>query len=118
MSICLRLSVPVGSIDRTSDRECSDPGQRLPNSCTKLIAPGYRDRAGHTVGRQRVTVEEANTVAIALPDNCQRVFDYLRARSGLRSIRRMTCEPCPRPTWERMCEEIKAEVRGMGLETL
>jgi methylamine--corrinoid protein Co-methyltransferase len=96
---------------------CGSADGVLPNG-TGLEAR-FMGEVGHAVARQNLSLELANTLVLALVEKYEHVFDQPEGNPGVpfdRAYDQVSLVPVP--AWEKMYEEIKAEVRGMGLETL
>jgi methylamine--corrinoid protein Co-methyltransferase len=96
---------------------CGSADGVLPNG-TGLEAR-FMGEVGHAVARQNLSLELANTLVLALVEKYEHVFDQPEGNPGVPFDR--AYDPVslvPVPAWEKMYEEIKAEIRGMGLETL
>jgi len=74
---------------------------------------------GHAVTRQGLSLEKANALVLALLEKHEHVFDLPEGNDGVRFDQAYDTETLtPVPAWEQMYEEIKAEVREMGLGML
>ena len=74
---------------------------------------------GHAVARQGMTLNEANALILKLLEKYEHVFDMPDGNPGVRFDRAYNLQTMrPIPEWEQMYEEVKAEVREMGLEAL
>ena len=74
---------------------------------------------GHAVAQQGLTLEEANRLVLALLAEYEHVFDRPEGNPGSRFDEVYDLGTLlPVPAWEQMYEEVKAEVREMGLSAL
>jgi methylamine--corrinoid protein Co-methyltransferase len=96
---------------------CGSADGNLPNG-TGLEAR-FMGEVGHAVAKQGLTRQQANELILKLLPKYEHVFDLPDGNPGkrideaydLRSMR-------PVPEWQQMYDEVKAEVRTMGLEAL
>ncbi len=96
---------------------CGSADGNLPNG-TGLEAR-FMGEVGHAVARQGLDLQEANGMVLKLLEKYEHVFDQSGGNPGVRfdeaydlvSLR-------PLPAWQQMYEEVKAEVRELGLVTL
>ncbi len=73
----------------------------------------------HAAVRQGLTLKEANTLALRLIEKYEHVFDAPEGNPGVRFDRAYDLGTMrPVPEWQAIYEEVKADVRGMGLEAL
>lgn len=74
---------------------------------------------GHAVARQGVTLQEANRLVLALLEKYEHVFDMPNGNPGVRIDQAYDLQTMrPVPEWQTMYEEVKGELREMGLVTL
>lgn len=74
---------------------------------------------GHAVANQGLTLKEANTLVLKLLEKYEHVFDMPDGNLGARIDEAYDMKTLrPVPAWEEMYEEVKREVREMGLVTL
>jgi methylamine--corrinoid protein Co-methyltransferase len=74
---------------------------------------------GHAVVRQGLTLEEANGLVLKLLEKYEHVFDQSGGNPGVRFDRAYDMKTLkPRSEWQQMYDEVKAEVRDMGLSAL
>jgi methylamine--corrinoid protein Co-methyltransferase len=74
---------------------------------------------GRAAVGQRLSLNEANALVLKLLERYEHVFSMPGGNPGVRFDRAYSLEslrPCPE--WEQMYEEVKAEVRGLGLSEL
>jgi methylamine---corrinoid protein Co-methyltransferase len=74
---------------------------------------------GHAVTRQRMDLEQANRLALALLEKYEPVFKQPGGNPGVPFTQAYdTVSVKPRQEWEKLYREVKAEVRQMGLTAL
>jgi methylamine--corrinoid protein Co-methyltransferase len=89
----------------------------LPN-CTGLEAR-WMGEVGQAVARQRLDHDEANTLVNKLIQKYEHVFELLEGNPGKPFDQAYDLETIqPRLEWSSMYEEVKEEVRAMGLDAL
>lgn len=89
----------------------------LPNS-TGLEAR-FMGEVGHAVVRQGLTLAEANGLVLKLLERYEHVFDQPEGNPGARFDRAYDMKTLtPLPAWQQIYDEVKAEVREMGLRAL
>ena len=89
----------------------------LPNG-TGLEAR-WMGEVGHAAARQKLSLPEANAIILKLLERYEPVFSRPGGNPGVRfdlayDLRTLQ----PRPEWQQMYDEVKAEVRGLGLTAL
>jgi methylamine--corrinoid protein Co-methyltransferase len=96
---------------------CGSADGVLPNG-TGLEAR-FMGEVGHAVTKQGLSLEDANALVLALLEKYEHVFDLPEGNVGVPFDQAYDMETlAPLPAWEQMYEEIKTEVREMGLEVL
>jgi methylamine--corrinoid protein Co-methyltransferase len=96
---------------------CGSADGVLPNGSG--LEARFMGEVGHAVARQGLSLEEANTLVLALLDKYEHVFGLPEGNLGVPFDEAYDMEMLtPKPEWAQMYEEIKVEVREMGLETL
>lgn len=96
---------------------CGSADGLLPNG-TGLEAR-FMGEVGHAAARQGLTLSQANSLVLKLLEKYEHVFDRPEGNPGVRFDRAYDLATLrPMPEWQRMYEEVKAEVRAMGLEAL
>jgi methylamine--corrinoid protein Co-methyltransferase len=96
---------------------CGSADGNLPNG-TGLEAR-FMGEVGHAVAGQGLTLDEANALVLALLDKYEHIFDQPEGNPGVRFDVAYEVEALvPKPEWSQMYEEVKAEVREMGLTAL
>lgn len=89
----------------------------LPNG-TGLEAR-WMGEIGHAVAKQDLTLSEANRIVAFLLKKYQHVFEMSKGNPGVRFDRAYNLKTLqPVPAWQRLYDEVKAEVREMGLTHL
>jgi len=89
----------------------------LPNSTG--LETRFMGEVGHAVVRQGLTLEEANGLVLKLLEKYEHVFDQSGGNPGVRFDRAYDMKTLtPRPEWQQLYDEVKAEVRQMGLAAL
>ena len=74
---------------------------------------------GHAVARQGMTLQEANALILKLLEKYEHVFDLPEGNPGVRFDQAYDMKTLrPIPEWRQMYEEVKAELKEMGLEAL
>jgi len=74
---------------------------------------------GHAVARQGMKREEANALVLKLLAMYEHVFDLPDGNPGVPFDQAYDLSTLtPLTEWRRMYEEVRAEVRSMGLEAL
>jgi methylamine--corrinoid protein Co-methyltransferase len=74
---------------------------------------------GHAVARQGLTLQEANEMVLKLLDKYEHVFDMPEGNLGVSIDQAYNLETMrPVPEWQQMYEEVKEELRQLGLVTL
>jgi methylamine--corrinoid protein Co-methyltransferase len=77
----------------------------------------FMGEVGHAVTNQGLSLEDANTLVLALLEKYEHVFDLPEGNAGVPFDQAYDMEKLiPVPAWQQMYEEVKTEVRGMGLE--
>ncbi len=74
---------------------------------------------GHAVARQSLSMQEGNTLVLELLPKYEAIFDDPEGNPGLpfeKVYDLMTI--LPKPEWQSMYEEVKGELRQMGLTSL
>jgi methylamine--corrinoid protein Co-methyltransferase len=96
---------------------CGSADGLLPNG-TGLEAR-FMGEVGHAAARQGLTLQEANDLVLKLLEKYEHVFDLPEGNPGLSFAEAYDLQAMrPRPEWQQMYQEIKDELREMGLETL
>ena len=89
----------------------------LPNG-TGLEAR-WMGEVGHAVARQGLTLSQANQMVTGLLGRYEHVFQMQNGNPGVRFDQAYDLKTLkPVPAWQAMYEEVKTEVRGMGLASL
>ena len=79
----------------------------------------FMGEVGHAVTRQGLDLDEANTLVLHLLNKYEHVFDLPEGNAGVPFDQAYEMEELvPVPAWQQMYEEVKADVREMGLATL
>lgn len=74
---------------------------------------------GHAVTRQGLDLEQANALVLKLLERYEHVFDLSGGNPGVRFDQAYDLKTLkPIPEWEQLYEEVKQELRAMGLEAL
>lgn len=74
---------------------------------------------GHAVARQGLGLEEANRMVVKLVEKYEYVFDRSEGNPGVRFDQAYDLESVsPVPEWMQLYEEVKEELKEMGLTTL
>ena len=96
---------------------CGSADGKLPNG-TGLEAR-FMGEVGHAVARQGLKREEANALVLKLLAKYEHVFDLPNGNPGVSFDQAYDLGTLtPMPEWQRMYEEVKVEVRALGLEAL
>ncbi|HEC22732.1 MAG TPA: monomethylamine:corrinoid methyltransferase [Chloroflexi bacterium] len=96
---------------------CGSADGNLPNA-TGLEAR-LMGEVGHAVARQGMTLQEANALILKLLEKYEHVFDLPEGNPGVRFDQAYDMKTLrPIPEWRQMYEEVKAELKEMGLEAL
>jgi len=86
----------------------------LPNG-TGLEAR-WMGEVGQAVVRQRLTLDQANSMVNKLLDRYEHVFQQPNGNPGVRFDRAYDMDTLqPVPAWQRIYEEVKEEIRELGL---
>lgn len=89
----------------------------LPNG-TGLEAR-WMGEVGHAVSRQGLTFNQANQIVTDLLNRYEHVFEMRNGNPGIRFDKAYDLKTLqPIPAWQRLYNEVKAEVREMGLDCL
>ena len=89
----------------------------LPNG-TGLEAR-WMGEVGHAVARQGLTLNQANQIVTDLLSRYEHVFQMRNGNPGARFDEAYDLETLqPVPAWQKLYDEVKAEVREMGLAYL
>lgn len=89
----------------------------LPNA-TGLEAR-FMGEVGHAVTRQGPTLAEANALVLKLLAKYEHVFEQPEGNPGARFDQAYNLQTLtPRPEWQQLYDEVKAEVRELGLAKL
>jgi methylamine--corrinoid protein Co-methyltransferase len=79
----------------------------------------WMGEVGHAVTRQRLDLEGANQLVVRLLEKYEPVFSQPEGNPGLRFDQAYDLESIqPRPEWNRLYQEVKQELIGMGLTGL
>ena len=79
----------------------------------------FMGEVGHAAARQGVTLEEANKMVLLLLTKYEHVFDKPEGNPGVSLDEAYDIQVMkPIPEWQQMYEQVKVEVREMGLPTL
>jgi methylamine--corrinoid protein Co-methyltransferase len=79
----------------------------------------WMGEVGHAVTRQRVDLEQANRLVLALLEKYEPVFKQAGGNPGAPFTQAYDPDTVqPRPEWEKLYREVKTEVRQMGLTAL
>jgi methylamine--corrinoid protein Co-methyltransferase len=79
----------------------------------------FMGEVGHAVARQGLTLREANGLVLKLLEKYEHVFDQPDGNPGVRFDQAYDMQTLtPRPEWQQMYDEVKSEVRAMGLTDL
>ena len=74
---------------------------------------------GHAVTRQGLGLEEANALVLKLLEKYRHVFTQPGGNPGVRFEQAYDLETLrPRPEWEQMYQEVRAELAQMGLHEI
>jgi methylamine--corrinoid protein Co-methyltransferase len=87
-------------------------------NCSGLEAR-FMGEVGHAVARQGLSLHEGNTLVLELLTKYEAIFDDPEGNPGLpfeQVYDLMTIQP--KPEWQSMYEEVKGELRQMGLTSL
>lgn len=96
---------------------CGSADGLLPNG-TGLEAR-FMGEVGHAVTRQGLNLKEANDLVLRLLTKYEQVFEQPEGNPGVRFDEAYDIQTMrPVPEWQQMYEQIKAEVRKMGLTEL
>lgn len=96
---------------------CGSADGNLPNGTG--LECRFMGEVGHAVARQGLTLKEANTLVLKLLEKYEYVFDRPAGNPGVRFDQAYDLQTLrPVPEWQQMYEEVKADVRAMGLEAL
>jgi methylamine--corrinoid protein Co-methyltransferase len=96
---------------------CGSADGNAPNG-TGLEAR-FMGEVGHAVTRQELSLKEANDLILKLLDKYEEVFDRPEGNKGVRFDRAYDLRTLrPNPEWQRMYDEVKQDVRKLGLEAL
>lgn len=96
---------------------CGSADGLLPNG-TGLEAR-FMGEVGHAVVRGGLALRDANTLVLSLLEKYEHVFDRPEGNPGLRFDEAYDMRTLqPRPEWQQLYEEVKREVREMGLPAL
>jgi methylamine---corrinoid protein Co-methyltransferase len=96
---------------------CGSADGNAPNG-TGLEAR-FMGEVGHACTRQGLTLDEANTLALKLLERYEHVFSQPGGNPGVSFSQAYDLETLrPLPAWQAMYEQVKAEVKEMGLTTL
>jgi methylamine--corrinoid protein Co-methyltransferase len=79
----------------------------------------FMGEIGHAVARQGLTLQEANGLVLKLLEKYEHIFDQPDGNPGVRFDQAYDMQTLtPRPEWQHMYDEVKSEVRAMGLTDL
>jgi methylamine--corrinoid protein Co-methyltransferase len=79
----------------------------------------FMGEVGHAVARQGLTLREANGLVLKLLEKYEHIFDQPDGNPGVRFDQAYDMQTLtPRPEWQQMYDEIKSEIRAMGLTAL
>jgi methylamine--corrinoid protein Co-methyltransferase len=79
----------------------------------------FMGEVGHAATQQRLGLEEGNALVLRLLAKYEHVFDNPAGNPGARFDQAYDMATLtPVPEWQRMYEEVKADVRAMGLSAL
>ncbi len=96
---------------------CGSADGALPNG-TGLEAR-LMGEVGHAVARQEISLSEANAMILELLDRYEHIFDNPDGNPGARIDQAYDLATMrPVPEWQLMYDEVKAELRELGLVTL
>ncbi len=96
---------------------CGSADGNLPNG-TGLEAR-FMGEVGHAVAKQGLTRQQANELILKLLPKYEHVFDLPDGNPGKRIDEAYDLSAMrPVPEWQQMYDEVKAEVKAMGLEAL
>jgi methylamine--corrinoid protein Co-methyltransferase len=74
---------------------------------------------GHAVSRQKLSLNEANSLIMRLHQKYGHVFQQAGGNPGVAFDQAYDLQTLtPLPAWERMYQEVKSEIRNMGLAAL
>lgn len=96
---------------------CGSADGNAPNG-TGLEAR-FMGEVGHAVARQGLSLRDANTLILKLLDRYEHVFSYPEGNPGVsfdQAYDLQTLQPVP--AWQELYEQVKTEVRQMGLVAL
>lgn len=79
----------------------------------------WMGEVGHAVAKQGMTLQEANGIILKLLDRYEHVFDLKNGNPGVRFDKAYDLNTLkPVPKWQKMYDDVKSTVRGMGLPYL
>jgi methylamine--corrinoid protein Co-methyltransferase len=79
----------------------------------------FMGEVGHAATKQRISLQEANSLVLQLLQKYEHVFDNPAGNPGLRFDQAYDMQTItPLPAWQQMYEDVKAEVQEMGLTAL
>jgi len=79
----------------------------------------FMGEVGHAAARQGLSLKEANDLVLRFMAGYEHIFDLPGGNPGLRFDEAYDMQTIrPLPEWQAMYEQVKAEVREMGLVTL
>ena len=74
---------------------------------------------GHAVSKQALSLEEANGLVLKLLERYEHIFDLPEGNPGKRFDQAYDLDSLqPTPRWKAIYEEVKEEVRALGLAVL
>jgi methylamine---corrinoid protein Co-methyltransferase len=96
---------------------CGSADGLLPNG-TGLEAR-FMGEVGHAAVRQQLSLQEANALVLKLIEKYEHIFEMPEGNPGARFDQAYDLQTVrPVPEWQRLYDEVKTEVRGIGLEAL
>lgn len=79
----------------------------------------FMGEVGHAATKQRLSLQEANALVLQLLDKYEHVFDDQAGNPGVRFDQAYDLQTLtPLPEWQQMYDEVKGDVRDMGLAAL
>ena len=76
----------------------------------------WMGEVGHAVAKQKLTFSEANQLVNRLLNRYEHIFQLKSGNPGVRFDKAYDLKTLkPVPTWQKMYDEVKTEVREMGL---
>jgi methylamine--corrinoid protein Co-methyltransferase len=96
---------------------CGSADGLLPNGSG--LETRFMGEVGHAVSRQGLTLKEANELVLKLLEKYEYIFEAPGGNPGVRFDQAYDMQTIrPLPEWQRLYEEVKREVRIIGLKTI